>query len=329
MKFIDIATIDVKSGKGGKGHVSFRREKYVPLGGPDGGNGGKGGDVIFMGDVHINTLLDFRFQRIFNAEDGQSGDKSRCTGRDGKDMIIKVPMGTEIRDAETNELIADITPEHPEFCIAHGGKGGRGNWEFRSSINQAPRNSDPGMPGEERRVTLELKVLADIGIVGFPNVGKSTLISVISAAKPKIADYPFTTLVPNLGMVRLGNTMSFTVADIPGLIEGAHEGKGLGIQFLRHVERTKVLVFLLDAQSEDPKKDYEILSKELELYNTDLSEKKRIICISKADVLDDEQRKNIEKIRISRKKPLIISSVSQENIDKLQWLMWEGLQEEK
>jgi len=327
MKFIDVATISVQSGKGGKGHVSFRREKYVPLGGPDGGNGGKGGDVIFRGDIHINTLLDFRFQRNFTAEDGRPGDKSRCTGRDGKDMIIRVPMGTEIHNAETQELIADITPENPEYCIARGGKGGRGNWEFRSSINQAPRNSDPGMPGESCSVTLELKVLADIGIVGFPNAGKSTLISVISAAKPKIADYPFTTLVPNLGMVRLGDMMSFTVADIPGLIEGAHEGKGLGIQFLRHVERTKVLVFLLDAQSENPKKDYEILCKELELYNTDLAHKKRIICISKSDTLDDEKRKAIEKIRIARKKPVIISSVAGENITALQWMMWEGLQD--
>ncbi|HRK59400.1 MAG TPA: GTPase ObgE [Candidatus Kapabacteria bacterium] len=327
MKFIDVATISVQSGKGGKGHVSFRREKYVPLGGPDGGNGGKGGDVIFRGDIHINTLLDFRFQRNFTAEDGRPGDKSRCTGRDGKDMIIRVPMGTEIHNAETHELIADITPENPEYCIARGGKGGRGNWEFRSSINQAPRNSDPGMPGESCSVTLELKVLADIGIVGFPNAGKSTLISVISAAKPKIADYPFTTLVPNLGMVRLGDMMSFTVADIPGLIEGAHEGKGLGIQFLRHVERTKVLVFLLDAQSENPKKDYEILCKELELYNTDLAHKKRIICISKSDTLDDEKRKAIEKIRIARKKPVIISSVAGENITALQWMMWEGLQD--
>ncbi len=328
MKFIDIATIDVKSGKGGKGHVSFRREKFVPLGGPDGGNGGRGGDVIFRGDVHINTLLDFRYQRIFNAEDGNPGDKSRCTGRDGKDMIIKVPMGTEIHDAKTNELIADITPENPEFCIAIGGKGGRGNWEFRSSINQAPHNADPGLPGEEKTVTLELKVLADIGIVGFPNVGKSTLISVISAAKPKIADYHFTTLVPNLGMVRLGDTMSFTVADIPGLIEGAHEGKGLGIQFLRHVERSKALVFLLDAHSEDPKKDYEVLSNELKLYNTDIANKKRIICISRADTLDEEGRKKIEKLRFSRKKPLIISSVTRENIDVLQWLMWDSLKEE-
>jgi len=327
MKFIDVATISVQSGKGGKGHVSFRREKYVPLGGPDGGNGGKGGDVIFRGDIHINTLLDFRFQRNFTAEDGRPGDKSRCTGRDGKDMIIRVPMGTEIHNAETHELIADITPENPEYCIARGGKGGRGNWEFRSSINQAPRNSDPGMPGESCSVTLELKVLADIGIVGFPNAGKSTLISVISAAKPKIADYPFTTLVPNLGMVRLGDMMSFTVADIPGLIEGAHEGKGLGIQFLRDVERTKVLVFLLDAQSENPKKDYEILCKELELYNTDLAHKKRIICISKSDTLDDEKRKAIEKIRIARKKPVIISSVAGENITALQWMMWEGLQD--
>lgn len=327
MKFIDVATISVQSGKGGKGHVSFRREKYVPLGGPDGGNGGKGGDVIFRGDIHINTLLDFRFHRNFAAEDGRPGDKSRCTGRDGKDMIIRVPMGTEIHDSETEELLADITPEHPEYCIARGGKGGRGNWEFRSSINQAPRNSDPGMPGEERSVTLELKVLADIGIVGFPNAGKSTLISVISAAKPKIADYPFTTLVPNLGMVRLGDTMSFTVADIPGLIEGAHEGKGLGIQFLRHVERTRVLVFLLDAQSENPKKDYEILCKELELYNTDLAHKKRIICISKSDTLDEDGRKTIEKIRIGRKKPLIISSVAGENITELQWMMWEGLKD--
>ena len=237
MNFIDSAVIEVSSGKGGRGHVSFRKEKYVPLGGPDGGNGGKGGDVVIEADRQLTTLLDFRYQRRYDAEDGKAGGLSRSTGKSGKDKIVRVPAGTVIINFETGETLVDLTRDKQRYTLVRGGRGGRGNSEFTTSVNQAPRNAEPGESGEELKLTLELKILADIGLVGFPNAGKSTLISVISAAKPKIADYPFTTLVPNLGMVYVGEERSFTIADIPGLIEGAHEGKGLGIQFLRHVRK--------------------------------------------------------------------------------------------
>ena len=263
MKFIDLVKIYIKAGDGGAGHISFRREKYVPKGGPDGGNGGKGGDIIFIANKNLNTLLDFKYKRKFIAESGQPGGKAKRTGRNGKDIIIQVPVGTVIKDAETGEILCDFTEDKQQQIIAFGGKGGLGNAEFSTPTNQAPKYAQPGLPGEERWIFLELKLLADVGIVGFPNAGKSTLISVLSSAKPKIADYPFTTLVPNLGMVFVDDSKSFVIADIPGLIEGASEGKGLGLEFLRHIERTNLLIFLIDSTSEDIVRDYQILNKEL------------------------------------------------------------------
>lgn len=328
MNFIDIAKVEVISGKGGAGHISFRREKFVPKGGPDGGNGGKGGDVIFKADPHLNTLLDFRFKRFLKAEPGHVGMKYNKTGRDGEDLIVKVPTGTIIKDAVTEEILADLSVTGQEVVIAKGGRGGRGNAEFTSSINRAPRHAEPGEPSVELALTLELKLLADVGLVGFPNAGKSTLISVVSAAKPKIADYPFTTLVPNLGVVRIGEEQSFTIADIPGLIEGAHEGKGLGMQFLRHVERTRVLVFLIDAGSSNVVADYEVLKNELHLYNTNLDNKKRIILLTKADTIDDEKRELLKDVDFSEPDAqiMIISSVTGEGIEDLKWSIWKKIQ---
>lgn len=329
MNFVDIAVIQIASGKGGDGHVSFRKEKFVPKGGPDGGNGGKGGSVIIKADPHLNTLLDFKYKRHFTAEDGKPGGKSRKTGRDGKSIIIKVPQGTVVKDI-TDQILFDLDKPDSEVVIAEGGNGGWGNSMFATSTNQAPRNANPGLPGLEMEITLELKLLADVGLVGYPNVGKSTLISVISAAKPKIADYPFTTLVPNLGIVSIEEGKSFTVADIPGLIEGASSGKGLGIQFLRHVERCKTLVFLISADSETPEKDYQILRKELEKYNPDMAFKKRIICFSRVDIVDDEQLKKLKKITFKEKltPKMLISSVMQLNTHELKHEMWKTLQGE-
>lgn len=328
MNFIDNAIIEVSSGNGGKGHMSFRKEKFVPLGGPDGGNGGNGGDIVFEADRQLTTLLDFRYERKYHAEDGKQGGTSRCTGKSGKDKIIRVPAGTVIRNVETQEVLADLTEDKQRTMIAKGGRGGRGNAEFTTSVNQAPRTFEPGEPGEQFTLELELKILADIGLVGFPNAGKSTLISVMSAAKPKIADYPFTTLIPNLGMVYVGNERSFTMADIPGLIEGAHEGKGLGIQFLRHVERTKVLVFLLDAMSGDPIEEYTVLCEELRKYDASMLEKPRIICISKMDTVTDTDRPILEALDFGKHHlVLMISAVSGENIEVLKREMWKLLAE--
>ncbi len=290
MNFIDTAWINVKAGDGGAGHISFRREKYVPKGGPDGGNGGNGGSVIIEADRQLGTLLDFTYKRHYKAQDGARGGKSNCTGRSGEDVIIRVPAGTVITDRETGDQIADLSNHGDRVVVARGGRGGRGNSEFVTSVNQAPRMADPGTPGEERTVDLELKLLADVGLVGFPNAGKSTLISSISAARPKIADYPFTTLVPNLGLVRAGEYRSFTVADIPGLIEGAHEGRGLGIQFLRHIERTAVLLFLIDVASEDPEQDLATLRNELGRYSPALLSKPWLVRWTKGDTLTDEER---------------------------------------
>lgn len=330
MQFVDIVNIFVKAGDGGNGHVSFRKEKYVPKGGPDGGNGGKGGSVILLADKQLSTLLDFRYKRHYFAENGEHGMKSLKTGRNGKDLVIKVPLGTIIKNTESNEVICDLADDGQSFVIAKGGNGGWGNNEFKTATNQTPRFAKPGLPGEELEITLELKLLADVGIVGYPNVGKSTLISVISAAKPKIADYPFTTLIPNLGMVHIAEYQHFTVADIPGLIEGASEGKGLGIQFLRHVERTKVLLFLLDSTSDDPKLDYKILRSELKKYNPEMDKKTRIICFSKIDALMPEQLEKIKKIKFSDTKTpkLYISSVVGENIEDLKFLLWDSLKGE-
>jgi GTP-binding protein len=327
MKFIDIANIIIKSGDGGKGHVSFRKEKFVPKGGPDGGNGGKGGDVILKADPQMSTLLDFKYKRHYTAQDGKPGGKNRRSGKGGADITIRIPAGTVIKMLDSDEIIADLTKPGEEYIIAAGGIGGLGNSEFATPTNQTPRYAQEGRPGIEMEIQLELKSIADVGIVGFPNVGKSTLISVISSAKPKIADYPFTTLVPNLGIVKIGQGQNFTVADIPGLIEGASEGKGLGIQFLRHVERTRLLVFLLDSLSDSPSNDYKTLSSELEKYNPEMAKKDRIICFSKIDTIDDEQKKAFKKIKFGKKAVPIfmISSVTGESIDKLKWEMWHKL----
>ena len=317
MKFIDKATIYVKSGDGGAGHISFRKEKFVPRGGPDGGNGGKGGDIVFVADSQINTLLEFNFNKKYIANNGKNGGKARKTGKDGGDLIIKVPVGTEVINSEDGEIIADIVEENQRVVIARGGMGGKGNNEFKTATRQAPRFAQPGIPGEEFFLELQLKLLANVGIVGYPNAGKSTLISTISAAKPKIADYPFTTLVPNLGVVKYGEYDSFVVADIPGIIEGAGDGKGLGIQFLKHIERTSILLYLLDANSENIKKDYTTLKKELKKFNPEMLEKKEVIALSKWDTLDEEKKKEVMKIKINKMKPFIISSVMNYGIKEL------------
>ena len=329
MKFIDNTTIFVRAGKGGDGHISFRREKYVPKGGPDGGTGGKGGDVIFVASSHLATLLDFRYKKKYIAQDGQKGGQNNCTGKDGENLIVKVPVGTILFNADTNEQIVDLSKDNQSFTVAHGGNGGFGNTMFATPINQTPRFAKPGLEGEEFNINLELKLIANVGIVGLPNVGKSTLISVISAAKPKIADYPFTTLTPNLGIVKVADYKSYTVADIPGLIEGASEGKGLGIQFLRHIERTQVLVFLLDSMSFDPKQDYKLLKNELKKYNSAMLAKKRIICISRIDALTEEQLKAVKKLKFKDKDVEIfyISSVANLGIEELKFKMWELVQE--
>jgi GTP-binding protein len=322
MRFIDLARIHVNAGDGGAGSVSFRREKYIPKGGPDGGNGGRGGSVILRANAHLNTLLDFQFKSHFKAERGSHGLGANKTGKSGHDVVLDVPIGTMIRDVNTEEVLGDLSKHNDTLVVARGGLGGRGNAEFATSTNQAPREYETGEPGEEREIELELKLLADVGLVGFPNAGKSTLISVISAAKPKIADYPFTTLVPNLGIVRIGEGASFVVADIPGLIEGAHGGKGLGVQFLRHIERTKVLVFLLDGTSEDVKSDYRVLQKELKLFNKKLLQKPTVIAITKLDILDEDAQKALRKIQFKGIPTFLISAVARIGVDRLLEETW-------
>lgn len=326
MNFLDYIRVYVKSGDGGNGMVSFHREKYVPKGGPDGGDGGWGGDVVAIADPHLNTLLHFHYKRHYKAGDGSQGVTNRRTGRRGKDVILRVPPGTVIRDVETGNIIAELIQAGQRAVLLPGGKGGRGNAAFATPSNRTPRYAEPGMPGQERWIELELKLLADVGLVGFPNAGKSTLIATISAAKPKIADYPFTTLIPNLGMVRLDDERSFVVADIPGLIEGASKGKGLGTEFLRHIERTRVLVFLLDPNMMSPLDAYGILERELGSHNPALLEKRRIICISKADTLDPEQRAYYTSFELpGYGTPLLISAVTRENISTLLDLIWSAL----
>ncbi|MCS6809264.1 MAG: GTPase ObgE [Bacteroidota bacterium] len=329
--FIDTVVIYIASGNGGDGRVSFRREKFAPKGGPDGGNGGKGGDVIVVADPHMSTLLDFRYRQHYRAGHGQAGGTSNWTGKQGNDVVIRVPCGTLVRDAETGEVLADLTVAGQEVTLMRGGKGGRGNAAFATAINQAPRYAEPGQQGQERKVKLELKLIADVGLVGFPNAGKSTLIAALSAARPKIADYPFTTLVPNLGVVSLSDDPSrnahFCIADIPGIIEGAHEGRGLGLQFLRHIERTQVLVFLLDPLAEiSVQEQFSLLRRELTLYNSALDTKERIICINKADVLTNKERRVFSNVQFDGEKPVyIISGVSGERLDELKYAMWNTL----
>jgi GTP-binding protein len=295
MKFIDYTKIYVKAGDGGRGCVSFRREKYVPRGGPDGGDGGRGGHVIFHATKELNTLLDFRYNKEYRAERGQHGMGKKMHGRDGKDLIIKVPIGTMIKDAGTEEVAADLDTEGMEAVIVRGGRGGQGNSHFATATRQVPRFAQPGEEGAERSLILELKLLADVGLIGLPNAGKSTLISVVSSARPKIADYPFTTLVPNLGVVKHEKYRSFVVADIPGIIEGAHRGVGLGFQFLRHVERTSILLHLVDISehgSGDPVGNFLAINNELALYSPDLAEKPQIVVGTKLDVAGDKKRLN-------------------------------------
>lgn len=289
--FIDTAKIFIKSGDGGNGCVSFRREKYIPLGGPDGGDGGDGGDIIFIADSNMTTLLDFTYQRKYVAERGVDGSGSKCYGKDGEDLYIKVPMGTIIRDVETNKIMVDLSHSGDKFVVAKGGKGGKGNVKFTTPTRQAPNFAEPGMPGEERWITLELKLLADVGLIGFPNVGKSTLLSVVSKAKPKIANYHFTTLKPNLGVVSVPGIQSFVMADIPGIIEGAAEGVGLGLDFLRHIERTRLLIHVVDisgVEGRDPIADFIKINEELKKYSVKLWDRPQIIAANKSDMLFDE-----------------------------------------
>jgi GTP-binding protein len=322
MKFIDTARIHVAAGHGGVGCVSFRREKFVPKGGPDGGTGGRGGSVIIRANRHLMTLLDFQYRRNYQAPRGDHGLGANKSGRSGEDITLEVPAGTVIREAETGKIIADLLSDGDQTIAAAGGRGGRGNAEFATSTNQAPRNFEPGEEGEERDLELELKLLADVGLVGFPNAGKSTLISVVSAARPKIADYPFTTLVPNLGIVRVDDGASFVVADIPGILEGAHLGKGLGIQFLRHIERSKVLVFLVDSSRDDPRADYATLLEELKLFKKELVKKPRIAVLTKTDLLDAAGLKALAKIKFGTTPVFAISAVTGSGLGPLVKAMW-------
>jgi GTPase len=325
MKFVDLVQIQVRAGDGGSGIISFRREKFVPKGGPDGGNGGRGGSVILRANRHMTTLLDFQYKRNYTAKTGDHGGGGNRTGRSGEDIIVEVPAGTIARNVVNQEIIADLLKHGDECVVAKGGHGGRGNSEFATSVDQAPRRYEQGVPGEERELELELKLLADVGLVGLPNAGKSTLISVISAARPKIADYPFTTLVPNLGIVGVDMGKSFVVADIPGLIAGAHQGKGLGLQFLRHVERTRVLVFLLDATRGTLKEDLEVLTNELRLYDPSLVKRKSIVVITKIDAVDEPTLKKLKREGFGRKKITAISAVAGTGVRELVEELWHAL----
>lgn len=317
--FTDYVKIYAASGNGGAGSMHLHREKFVPKGGPDGGDGGRGGHIILKGNKHLWTLIHFKFQKHFRAEHGEAGGANRSFGADGKDIYLEVPLGTIVKDAETEEVLFEITEDGQEVIALRGGKGGLGNWHFRTATNQTPRYAQPGLPGQERELLLELKVLADVGLVGFPNAGKSTLLSVITSAKPKIGDYPFTTLKPNLGIVENRDFQSFVMADIPGIIEGAAEGKGLGHFFLRHIERNSLLLFLIPADANDIVAEYEILLNELKKYNPELLDKQRLVAISKSDMLDDELTAAIDKeLAVKLKVPyLFISSVSGKGIQKL------------
>tara|TARA_B100001093_G_scaffold331246_2_gene316243 strand:+ start:25152 stop:26153 length:1002 start_codon:yes stop_codon:yes gene_type:complete len=323
--FVDYAKIHVFSGNGGKGSSHLHREKYVAKGGPDGGDGGRGGHVIIRANSNLWTLLNFKYKRHFNAGHGEHGSKNRSTGADGEDVYIDVPLGTVLKDTEDDSFIAEITEESQELVVAKGGLGGRGNWHFKSPTNQTPRYAQSGLEGEEKNITLELKVLADVGLVGFPNAGKSTLLSVMTSAKPKIADYEFTTLKPNLGIVEYRDFQSFVMADIPGIIEGAAEGKGLGHYFLRHIERNATLLFLVPADSGDHLKEYRVLCDELRRYNPELLDKDRFLVISKSDMLDEELMSEL-KDEIESNAPglqfMFISSVAQMGITTLKDKLW-------
>lgn len=323
--FVDYIKIYASSGKGGRGSAHLHREKYITKGGPDGGDGGRGGHIIIRGSKDMWTLFHLKFKKHFRAVQGGDGSKSRSSGKDGEDIYIDVPLGTIVRDSETNDIVFEITENGQERILLEGGKGGLGNWNFKSSTNQTPRYAQPGMDGKEGWYQIELKLLADVGLVGFPNAGKSTLLSVITAAKPKIADYAFTTLKPNLGIVQYRDFQSFVMADIPGIIEGAAEGKGLGHRFLRHIERNSTLLFLIPADSDDINKEYEILLNELKKHNPELLDKQRLLAISKSDMLDDELKQEIENELPNNIPYLFISSVAQIGLQKLKDQLWKML----
>lgn len=325
--FVDYVKMHVASGNGGKGSAHLHREKYIQKGGPDGGDGGRGGHVIIKGNANLWTLLHLKFKRHVKAGHGEHGSSGRSTGADGEDHVVQVPLGTIVKDTDTGATLFEITEDGEEKIVVEGGKGGRGNWHFKSSTNQTPRYAQPGIPSEEKNITIELKVLADVGLVGFPNAGKSTLLSVLTSAKPKIADYEFTTLKPNLGIVKYRDYQSFVMADIPGIIEGAAEGKGLGYYFLRHIERNSILLFLIPADADDIVKQYDILVDELKRYNPEMLDKERFVVISKSDMLDEELKSEIssildEDLEIDY---MFISSVAQQGLTELKDKLWQML----
>lgn len=326
--FVDYAKIYARSGAGGAGASHFRREKFVEFGGPDGGDGGRGGNVILRGSTNHWTLLHLKFNRHWMAENGVRGGGARMHGADGKDIYIDVPLGTVVKDAETYEQVAEVVEAGEEVILCKGGRGGKGNWHFRTATNQAPRYSQPGEDMEEGDFILELKVLADVGLVGFPNAGKSTLLSVVSAAKPKIANYAFTTLEPNLGIVQGRGQRSFVMADIPGIIEGAAEGRGLGLRFLRHIERNSVLLFMVSADADDIKGQYDILVEELRQHNPELLDKSRMLAITKSDMLDEELMEHLAEELPENIKSIFISSITMYNIDRLKDMLFELIENE-
>jgi GTP-binding protein len=323
--FVDYIKVYASSGKGGRGSAHLHREKFITKGGPDGGDGGRGGHIILRGSKDMWTLFHLKFKKHFRAEQGGDGSKSRSTGKDGTDIYVDVPLGTIVRDSETAEIIFEITENGEEQILLEGGMGGRGNWHFKSSTNQTPRYAQPGVDGLEGWFQIELKILADVGLVGFPNAGKSTLLSVITAAKPKIADYAFTTLKPNLGIVEYREFKSFVMADIPGIIEGAAEGKGLGHRFLRHIERNSTLLFLIPADSDDIHKEYEVLLNELKKHNPELLDKQRLLAISKTDMLDEELQEEIKNELPTGIPFIFISSLAQIGLQELKDKLWKML----
>ena len=326
--FVDYVKIYCRSGKGGRGSTHFRREKFIPKGGPDGGDGGRGGHVYLRGNRNYWTLLHLKYERHIFATNGEGGGAKKSFGKDGEDRTIEVPCGTVVYDAETGEFICDVTEDGQVVMLLKGGRGGQGNTRFKTSTNQAPRYSQPGEPSLERKVILQLKLLADVGLVGFPNAGKSTLLSVVSAAKPKIANYPFTTLEPNLGIVSYRDSRSFVMADIPGIIEGASEGRGLGLRFLRHIERNSLLLFMVPAEADDIRKEYEILHNELVKYNPDLVGKSRVLAITKSDLLDEELIEALSEELPEGIPCIFISAVAQMGITELKDILWKELNKE-
>ena len=330
MKFVDYVTISVRSGKGGAGAVSFRREKYAPRGGPDGGDGGEGGSVMLQGDRQLYTLLDLRYNRHHFAENGKRGAGSNKKGKDGDSIILRVPIGTLAKDSDSGEIIAEVLEEGPPIPLVIGGRGGKGNDFFKTATRRTPRFAQPGEPGEERDIALELKLMADVGLVGFPNVGKSTLVASLSAARPKIADYPFTTLAPSLGVVSAGDYQSFVIADIPGIIEGAHEGKGLGIRFLKHIERNAMLLLMIPSTTEDVRAEYETLLAELEAFNPRMLEKPRAVAISKMDLISPDERESfqadVRRDLGDTETIFAISAVAHTGLDELRMELWRRIE---